>query len=267
MDGCIEVQRVVGFGQTQLVVTKNIFFWRNGKTVPVAELTQTRKTVFIDTCKVLFDKVLLTGRLRKDIMFREINDCIGKIVGYGEIVDDVPFTAEIEVKGARPEDSCIVVKAFAEGEVEEPIRAKTGGFKGVIDTTVLFFCVKVVRDTLVDDCDDWEGSEHDQSHTHTHTKKHFRSRSHSHSHSHVGSRTDDGLSDEIGCVREYGASCSSSGDHSKGKGRRPRGCPDRKTTGLVVGGGKGVPDAQPGRVPGTWIGPTVLFAGGFVLGQ
>ena len=37
-------------------------------------------------------------------------------------------------------------------------------------------------------------------------------------------------------------------------------CPARMSTGFFPGGG-GIPSARPGLIPGTWIGPTLIFGG------
>ncbi|MFZ5827967.1 MAG: hypothetical protein ACOY94_26985 [Bacillota bacterium] len=40
-------------------------------------------------------------------------------------------------------------------------------------------------------------------------------------------------------------------------------CPERRSTGLFLGGGGNglIPGPRPGPLPGSWIGPTLLFAG------
>lgn len=38
-------------------------------------------------------------------------------------------------------------------------------------------------------------------------------------------------------------------------------CPARRSTGFFPGGDGTIPGARPGLIPGTWIGPTLIFAG------
>jgi len=38
-------------------------------------------------------------------------------------------------------------------------------------------------------------------------------------------------------------------------------CPPRMSTGFFPGGNGTIPGARPGMVPGTWIGPTLIFPG------
>ncbi|HYF96119.1 MAG TPA: hypothetical protein VD969_28235 [Symbiobacteriaceae bacterium] len=38
-------------------------------------------------------------------------------------------------------------------------------------------------------------------------------------------------------------------------------CPQRRSTGFFPGGDGTIPNARPGLIPGTFIGPTLIFAG------
>jgi len=43
--------------------------------------------------------------------------------------------------------------------------------------------------------------------------------------------------------------------------QQPPVCPPRRSTGFFPGGDGTIPNARPGLLPGTWIGPTLVFAG------
>lgn len=261
MGEAIEIQRLVGFGYTQAVVGNTIFFMRNCRIVTADEVQFIRKTVLVESCKVLFDKVLLTGRLRKDVGFRETPACSGNVASVGSALAEVAFQAIIDVWGARPGDTCVVVKAFVEGEEESPlIERPGGGIKGLVDSSVVFLCVKVVRasmrkhrDRSRDDCDDSGRDDHSWC---------------------DDSEDDDDIcncSDSLSCscgksIRSGDGSHGDSGKshrHRKQNDRHFEGCPKRMTAGLVAGKNGKVPDARPGPLPGTFVGPTILFPGVF----
>ncbi|HWI51955.1 MAG TPA: DUF3794 domain-containing protein [Symbiobacteriaceae bacterium] len=232
-----ELFEVVGAGSVEELICQTI-------TLPTAaeEIKEIRKTVIIDNCRVIFDKVIIDGRLRKDIMFKAANagfpqpgtvqGCGGTLTTIsGNIQDvdvDIAFNALIPVKGACPDDECVVLQAFVEGEKEEAANIQpTGAFRALIDKSVVFICVKVVRDTVTDfdDHDD----DHDRS--------------------------------ETGCL-------SGQGEGARGeatlKNQRPKGraklCPKRRSTGVFPGSNR-IPAPKPGLIPGTWVGPTLVFAG------
>lgn len=260
MGEAIEVQQVVGFGHTQVVVTNTIFFLRNCQIVTADAVQFIRKTVLVDTCRVLFDKVLLTGRLRKEVAFRETPVRPGNVASVGSALAEEHFETIIDVRKARPGNTCVVVKAFVEGEEEKPlIQAPCGGIKGLVDSSVLFLCVKVVRTAMMESldhhqCDCCDSNSDDDS---------WRCDS-----------CDDDFSQTWSANRSGSEGCSSSDtgqvdlcswdcDHRKRRDRRCKECPKRRTAGLVSGENGRVPDAQPGPTPGSFIGPTILFPGLF----
>ena len=55
-----EVEQVVGSGSVQELICQTIHFHEH-----VEEIKEIRKTVIIDNCVVVFDKVIIDGRLRK----------------------------------------------------------------------------------------------------------------------------------------------------------------------------------------------------------
>lgn len=215
----IEGQRVVGFGHAQETVTSTQCFTRACRPVMVEAVKLIGKTVVIDACEVLFDQVLLTGRLCKDVLFRELGPCVGEITCVGDVLVKVGFSATLEVPCARPGDLCVVLQAYVAGVKEQPLwRTPGGGFKGLADSSVICLCVKVLRPAILVDGDDRDG-------------------------------TDD-------------SSSGSSSEHSNArKICRCKRCPKPKTTGMILGPVRTVPDAQPGPLPGSFTGPTILFPG------
>ncbi|HWI61762.1 MAG TPA: DUF3794 domain-containing protein [Symbiobacteriaceae bacterium] len=242
-----ELFRVIGSGSVQELICQTI-------QLPTAaeEIKEIRKTVIIDNCRVIFDKVIIDGRLRKDIMFKAANAGFpqpGSVQGCGGILTTVPgtiqdidvdiaFNALIPVKGACPDDQCVVLEAFVEGEKEEAANIQpTGAFTALIDKSVVFICVKVVRDTVTDFKDDED--DHDDDSTGDHSGKPKRGEA---KHKEQGHK-------EPECKEK---------NRCRDKGR-DRLCKKRRSTGVFIGGD--IPPAKPGPFPGTWIGPTLLFPG------
>lgn len=218
-----EVAQVVGSGSVQQL---NCQFIHLGK--PAEEIKEIRKTVIIDNCMPVFDKVIIDGRLRKDIMFKEayqgfpipgsVRSCSGTQTIMGNIADvdiDISFNALISVPGARPDDRCVVLQAFVEGEKEEAADIQQNGtFMSLIDKSIIFICVKVVRDVVTNNL---SGS---------------------------------------------GAGFSSGVNINGTNGTNGNGlCPQRQSTGFFPGGNGTIPAPRPGLLPGTWIGPTLIFPG------
>jgi len=116
-----EVDQVIAFGSVQELLCQTIDLGCH-----VEEIKEIRKTVIVDNCQVVFDKVIIDGRLRKDIMFKAakagfpkpgtVHGCAGvttTITGPIHDVDvEVAFTALVPVPGARPVDKCVVLQAF-----------------------------------------------------------------------------------------------------------------------------------------------------------
>lgn len=147
-----EVEQVIGSGNAQELICQPITF-----PAPVEEIKEIRKTVLIDNCMVVYDKVIIDGRLRKDIMFKQaaagfplagnVAACTGIIATIsGPILDtdvDIAFNALIPVPGARPGDKCVVLQAFVEGEKEEAANINAdGSFTALVDKSIVFLCVK-----------------------------------------------------------------------------------------------------------------------------
>ena len=256
---------VVGSGNVQELICQTITL-----PSPAEEIKEIRKTVIIDNCRVIFNKVIIDGRLRKDIMFKAANAGFpqpGTVQGCGgtlttvsgsiEDIDvDIAFTALIPVKGACPDDHCIVLQAFVEGEKEEAADImQTGAFRALIDKSVVFICVKVVRDVVTSLREHRHHDESDFTGTGTGTG---RRRS--------GEFCDSTGGSELSDRADFTGTGTGQRKKRPVKKRRcgERGdeclCPRRRSTG-VFAGGRRIPAPRPGLVPGTFIGPTLVFPG------
>jgi hypothetical protein len=214
MANLFEMERVIASGSAQELICQTLHL-----PAPAEEIKEIRKTVIIDNCMVVFDKVIIDGRLRKDILFKAahtgfpipgpVQGCTGvtsTVVGTLKDLDvEIAFNLLIPVPGARPEDRCVVLQAFVEGEKEEPANIQENGtFHTLIDKSIIFVCVKVVREVV-----------------------------------------NGGMAG--GAVGVMGQQVSI--------------CPPRRSTGFFPGGNGTIPPARPGRLPGTFIGPTLIFPG------
>ncbi|MBP2017714.1 hypothetical protein J2Z79_001099 [Symbiobacterium terraclitae] len=219
-----EVEQVVGSGNVQQLLCQTIQLGADAE-----EIKQIAKTVIIDNCLVVFDKVIVDGRLRKDIMFKQasggfpipgtVQGCTGitRTVS-GPVVDldvEITFNALIPVPGAQPGDKCVVLQAFVEGEKEEPADIQpNGAFRSLVDKSIIFLCVKVVRDVVTD---------------------------------------------TLG--NGMGASTTGVVVNGNGNNNGAMLCPQRRSTGFFPGGNGTIPRAKPGLLPGTFVGPTLIFPG------
>jgi len=218
-----EVEQVVGSGNVQQLLCQTIQLGANAE-----EIKQIAKTVIVDNCLVVFDKVIIDGRLRKDIMFKQatagfpipgtVQGCTG-VTGMvsGPLLDldlEISFNALVPVPGAQPGDKCVVLQAFVEGEKEEPANIRPDGtFTALVDKSIIFLCVKVVRDVVTDTLGNGMGS------------------------------------GTTGVVIN--------GTNNNGTML----CPQRRSTGFFPGGNGTIPRARPGILPGTFVGPTLIFPG------
>lgn len=211
-----ELNQVIGAGNAQELICTNL-------TLPggAVEIKEIQKTVIIDNCTVVIGKVIIDGRLRKDIAYKQgttgfpqpgsVQGCAG-VTGTinGALVAqdvDIAFTAMIPVAGAEPGDQCIVLEAFVEGEKEEAAGIlATGGFTNLIDKSIVFLCVKVVRDAA---------------------------------------------------TRVFPSGTLPTPIPTSAEAL----CGTRRSTGFFPGGDGTIPAARPGLIPGTWIGPTLIFPG------
>lgn len=123
--------------------------------------------MIIDSCKVVAGKVIIDGRLRKDINFKTLDTGLvpprpGTFLGCSGIVNtatgnvahttvDIAFAMMVPVVDARNTDTCVVLEASVEGENEEPVNVTAAGtFTAIVDKTVVRVRVKVVRPAVVE---------------------------------------------------------------------------------------------------------------------
>jgi len=214
-----QVDQVIGSGSVQQLICQFIKLPHQAE-----EIKDIRKTVIVDNCLVSFDKVIIDGRLRKDIMFKHakkgfpipgtVQACVGVTATVsGPILDvdvDIAFNALVPVPGALPGDKCVVLQAFVEGEKEEAADIDAhGAFSTLIDKSIIFLCVKVVRDVVTNGLDT------------------------------TVPPTVLGLA----------------------PGQIPPLCPARPSMGFFPGGNGVIPPARAGLIPGTFVGPTLIFPG------
>lgn len=157
----VELPIQVGVGQAQTLICVTIPL-----PAPALEVKDIRKKVIIDSCKVIPDKVIIDGRLRKDINFKTLlagtvprrpgvfTGCTGIVntaTGNVEHVTvDIAFSVFVPVMGARPGDTCVVQQAVVEGEAEEPANVtEAGTFTAIVDKSMVSLCVKVTRPQAV----------------------------------------------------------------------------------------------------------------------
>lgn len=156
-DPVIQVPVLVDTGESQVLVCSTIAL-----PAPAFEIIEIRKTVIIDSCTVIPGKVIIDGRLRKNILFKTLTagtvpPRAGTVVGCNGIVNtasgdlahttvDIAFNAFVPVDDACPGDICEVAQAFVEGEAEEPVRLTAAGtFTELLDKSVIRLCVAVKR--------------------------------------------------------------------------------------------------------------------------
>lgn len=212
MPNGFEVERIINSGDVQELVCQTITL-----PAPAEEIKDVRKTVIVDRCAVVFDKVIVDGRLRKDILFKSaaagfpipgnVQGCTGTVnTVTGTLLDldlEIAFNAMISVPGARPGDRCVVLQAFVEGQVEEPANIQANGtFTALIEKSIIFLCVKVVREAV---------------------------------------------------MNQVGAAAGGAAAQTQEI------CPPRRSTGFFPSGE--IPPPRPGLIPGSFIGPTLIFPG------
>lgn len=231
-----EVAQVIGSGSAQELICQTIQFCE-----PVEEIKAIQKTVIIDNCKVVFDKVIIDGRLRKNIMAKQachgfpipgtVSGCSGVTnIITGNIIDvdlEINFIALIPVPGAQPGDRCEVLQAFVEGEKEEPANiTPSGAFHALIDKSIIFLCVKAVREVIT-----------------------------------TNLQAGGAVGGVAGGITAGGGIVIGAAGTTTAATTNQGFCPARRSTGFFPGGQGLIPAPTPGPLPGTWIGPTLVFPG------
>jgi len=148
----IKVPVVIGEGCCQVLVVNEI------PLDPAAlEIESIDKTVTVDHCAVVPDRVIINGTLRKNIVYKTLED--------EDVVDDIPrqcgqlrhctveipFSCFIEVCGAKPGDDCQIERAEVEGESDELIEeTDEGTFEALMEKAIVVIEVKVTREKQID---------------------------------------------------------------------------------------------------------------------
>lgn len=146
---------LVGEGEGQVLEDIEIKFPEK-----VIEIQEPEKKVEIERCVVIPGKVIVIGRVIKNIKFK--TRCEETLLpGDGRrtrvVCGDVrhctafiPFKLFIEIPGAAPGDECIVVEACVPGEIDTLVDDTGDGlFDRLVETIDIRVVVRVVRDTVV----------------------------------------------------------------------------------------------------------------------
>lgn len=132
----INVPVVVNTGCGQVLVVTEIPLSH-----PAIRIKQVDKEVLIrdEDCKVIRNKVIINGILRKSIVFLTAETCNIEPCGCEELrrvcgdvrhcTVDIPFHLFIVVPGAREGDKCVIEDAFVEGEHDELLDCVESLFK------------------------------------------------------------------------------------------------------------------------------------------
>ncbi|MGE5674842.1 MAG: DUF3794 domain-containing protein [Mycobacterium leprae] len=139
-----------GSGQTLADVTTNF-------PSPVLAIEAPTKTVDITNCQVIPGKVIIVGRVTKNIAYKTA-ECRGTTptanaqICCGDLrhcTVQVPFRLFIVVQGAAPGDTCQVTQACVKGEVENPTVNADGLITALQETMDIHVAVRVTRDTVM----------------------------------------------------------------------------------------------------------------------
>jgi hypothetical protein len=143
----IQVPVVVNSNTAQVLVVTEIPL-----TPPAFRIDQIQKLIEIDDCAAVCDKVIINGRLIKNITFKTLKerDCHGDLNRVcGDVrhcTVEIPFHLFVEVEGARDGDMCEVEDAIVAGEFDKLIDRKDDGtFGKLLEKAVIKVRAKVIR--------------------------------------------------------------------------------------------------------------------------
>jgi hypothetical protein len=122
---CVKVPEVIGRNHCQILLETDIPFAPNYPALEIKDIMKDVKDLIMSVCT---DKVLLNGKLHKNINYKTF-DCTGRVkchcedleVVYGDVRHvgiDIPFAGYIEVPGARSGDYVEVEFAGVEDACE-----------------------------------------------------------------------------------------------------------------------------------------------------
>lgn len=147
----IKVPVVVNTGEAQVLIVTEIPL-----TPPAFALDEVHKTVRIEQCKVITDKVIINGILTKNINFKapELKDCFDdnrRVCGDLRFCQvDIPFHLFVEVPGALEGDDCQLEEAVVVGQKHTLMDVKGDCFSKLLEKDVVKVVVKVTRQEQID---------------------------------------------------------------------------------------------------------------------
>jgi hypothetical protein len=143
----IQVPVIVNSNTAQVLVVTEIPL-----TPPAFKIDEIQKLIEIDECVAVCDKVIVNGRLIKNITFKTAKerDChhdLHRVCGdVRHCTVEIPFHLFIDVKGAKPGDTCEIEDAVIAGEFDKLIDPNCDGtFNKLLEKVVIKVRAKVVR--------------------------------------------------------------------------------------------------------------------------
>ncbi|HEY3368992.1 MAG TPA: DUF3794 domain-containing protein [Symbiobacteriaceae bacterium] len=143
----IQVPVVVNSNTAQVLVVTEIPL-----SPPAFKIDEIQKLIEIDDCTTGCDKVIINGRLIKNITFKTAKerDCHHEMYRVcGDVrhcTVEIPFHLFVEIKGAKPGDKCEVEDAIIAAEFDKLIDpCEDGTFNKLLEKVVIKVRAKVVR--------------------------------------------------------------------------------------------------------------------------
>lgn len=161
---CVKVPEVIGRNHCNVLLEQDIPFAPGYPAFEIKDITKVVTDLVLQVCK---DKVLINGKLQKNINYKTL-ECCSKFncnctdinVSYGDVRHvhvAIPFNAYIEVPGARIGDSVEIEYAGVEDDCEldilmDPCYVKgceAPVYKKVREKVIVKIDVKVLRPTQI----------------------------------------------------------------------------------------------------------------------
>lgn len=143
----IQTPVVVNSNTAQVLVVTEIPL-----TPPAFKIHEIDKLIQIDDCAAVCDKVIINGRLIKNITFKTARefDCKGDLNRVcGDVrhcTVEIPFHLFVEVPGTQDGDMCVVEDAIVAGEFDKLIdKNNDGTFNKLLEKVVIKVRAKAVR--------------------------------------------------------------------------------------------------------------------------
>lgn len=143
----IEVPVVVNSNTAQVLVVTEIPL-----TPPAFKIAEIHKLIEIDECVAVCDKVIINGRLIKNIVFKTLKerDChhdLRRVCGdVRHCTVEIPFHLFVEVPGSKEGDKCEVEDAIVAGEFDKLVDENCDGtFNKLLEKVVIKVRAKVIR--------------------------------------------------------------------------------------------------------------------------